>query len=858
MLNGLALNDEMLKDFKAQAEALGDDNKQYITELLDLLGKLSSVAGDWVGSKIVLGLSSSKQIKLKDFFNLQAEFNEKLGKFMEWFITVSYYSVGEALKFGDKIGIDLPELKYDKNSTEQTYVYKIFKSLSDSERDNSEQYCINAVAFWNSHHTEKIQITTDKDGNKQASMGSLILAVTNYLLGGFTTGLLVAFFLQALYKTNQQVAEVVQQKITEEEKWFRNGGKLLQEYKSLVQSLNDEISQGVIDFNTSKELGEDQLFKINRSSSYSIMQEKSRTIGTVAKRIYESTNAEDDKKYQNVFKNFVKINEIEGRVIESFIIVQSSISSSFNMTSEDVSFYIQKQNEIENGIERLERRFHKIEEDGKREKERAERKRQKEAEKIKESFKDSEKVMHDLIVSRLPDENDLPSEPIDPESTGIIDRDLQWRVIGKNLKPIDGKHDYLQDIKDRQEKFKNSYYEKYIKNPADLVAYAKSFKDEAEKLGLSYSDDLYTYEKEALNEAYRLLRTKDRDYAQQVYMAEVNKWDSERINEIEKEKERQARLYQRLYDQNRKASGIDNISTTLERTGKKIERERNNDLKLFTKLDKLFDKEIKNNDKEVKEQQEYENNQKVGWWFTNTYKDYYANVKDYESELRRVAGLKVNSDGHFVRVNRSESPSRVRERTDSNGNTYMSRINRRSFSSMEEKYFWNRADNLSESFKKWATKPERRAEKRKTRKTSAETQKIRDLKKQIKAYEKQTKSYTKQTKAYNKNINKINKDIDNYLYQITGINVNKPLNNQNFNANIDKLNRKRLKKGEIDFYRIQDKQGVNGKKFTEIKPKIHKRWLKKWKRYDIIKLYEQGRWIICYKTIQTLLKLTVQ
>lgn len=818
MLNGLALNDEMLKDFKAEAEALGDDNKKYVTEILDLLGKLSSVTGDWVGSKIVLALSSSKQVKLKDFFNLQADFNEKLEKFMEWFITVSYYSVGEVAKFGDKLGIDLPELKYDKNSTEQNYVYKIFKSLSDSERDNSEQYCINAIAFWNSHHTEKIQITTDKDGDKQAPMASLVLAVVNYLLGGFTTGLLVAFFLQALYKTNKQVAEVVQQKITEEEKWLRNGGRLLQEYKSLVQSLNDEISQSVIDFNTNKELGEEQIYKINRSSIYSIMQEKSRAIGTVAKRIYESTNSEDDKKYQNVFKNFVKINEIEGRVIESFIIVQSSINSSFNMTSDDVSFYIQKQTEIENGIERLERRFHKIEEDGKREKERAERKRQKEAEKIKEHFKDSEKVMHDLLVSRVPE--DLPSEPIDPASLGIIDRDLQWRTIGKNLKPIEGKHDYIQDIKDRQEKFKNSYYEKYIKNRPDLVAYAKSFKDEAEKLGIEYNDNLYSYEKEALNDAYRLLKTTDKDYAQQVYVAQVNKWNENRINDIEREKEKQARLYQRLYDQNRKASGIDTIDVNLNRIGKKIERDRNNDLKLFTKLDKLFDKEIKKNDKEVKKQQDYENDQKMGWWFTNTYKDYYSGVKDYESELRRVTGLKVNENGHFVRVNRTESPSKVRERTDSNGNTYMSRTNRRTYEPMENKYFWNRADNLSESFKKWATKPERRAEKRKT---SAETQRIRELKKQIKAYDKQTKSYTKQTKTYNKNITKINKDIDKYLYQITGINVNKPLSGQNFNSNMDKINHRRLKKGEIDFYRIQDKQGTNSKKFTEIKPKIHKR-----------------------------------
>lgn len=823
MLNGLALNDEMLKDFKAEAEALGDDNKKYVTELLDLLGKLSSVAGDWIGSKIVLALSSSKQVKLKDFFNLQADFNEKLGKFMEWFITVSYYSVGEVAKFGDKIGIDLPELKYDKNSDEQNYVYKIFKSLSDSERDNSEQYCINAIAFWNSHHTEKIQITTDKDGNKQAPMGSLILAVTNYLLGGFTTGLLVAFFLQALYKTNKQVAEVVQQKITEEEKWLRNGGRLLQEYKSLVQSLNDEISQSVIDFNTNKELGEDQLFKINRAGTFTIMQEKSRTIGAVAKRIYENTNSEDDKKYQNVFKNFVKINEIEGRVIESFIIVQSSINSSFNMTSDDISFYIQKQSEIENGIERLERRFHKIEEDGKREKERAERKRQQEAEKIKKNFQDSEKVMHDLLVSRLPDENDLPTDPIDPASFGIIDRDLQWRTIGKNLKPIEGKHDYIQDIKDRREKFNNNYYEKYIKNRPDLVAYANSFKDEAEKLGINYSDTMYSYEKEALNDAYRLLKTTDKDYAQQVYTAQVNKWDSERVTEIEREKEKQARLYQRLYDQNRKASGIDRIDDHLARTGKKIEKERNNDLRLFTKLDKLFDKEIKKNDEEVKKQQYYENDQKMGWWFTNTYKDYYSGVKDYESELRRVTGLKVNDEGNFVRVNRTESPSKVRERTDSNGNTYMSRTNRRTYDPMENKYFWNRADNLSESFKKWATKPERRAEKRKTRKTNAETQKIRELKKQIKAYDKQTKSYTKQTKTYNKNINKINKDISNYIYQITGIDVSKPLSGQNFNANLDKINHRRLKKGEIDFYRVQDKQGANSKKFTEIKPKIHKR-----------------------------------
>lgn len=840
MLNGLSLNDEMLKDFKAQAEALGDDNKKYITELLDLLSKLSSVAGDWVGSKIVLAVSSSKQIKLKEFFNLQAEFNEKLGKIMEWFITVSYYSVGEIVKFGDKIGIDLPELKYDKDSEDQNYVYKIFKSLSDSERENSEQYCTNAIDFWNSHHTEKIQITTDKDGDKQAPMASLVLAVTNYMLGGFTTGLLIAFFLQALYKTNKQVAEVVQQKITEEEKWFRNGGRLLQEYKSLVQSLNDEISQSVINFNIGEELGQDQLYKINRTGTYAIMQEKSRTIGTVAKRIYESTNSEDDKQYQHVFKNFVRINEVEQRVIESFIIVQSSINSSFNLSSEDVSFYIQKQTEIENGIERLERRFHKLEEDGKREKERAERKRQKEAEKLKKHFKDSEKVMHDLIVSRLPDADDLPSEPIDPTSLGIINQDLQWRKIGKNLKSIEGKHDYIQDIKDRQEKFKNNYYEKYIKNNPNTISYADSFKDEAEALGINYSDKMYTYEKEALNEAYRLLRTTDKDYAQQVYTAQVNKWNENRIAEIEKEKERQARLYQRLYDQNRKASGIDNIDNRLERTGKKIEKERNNDLKLFTKLDKLFDKEIKQNDKEVKEQQEYENNQKVGWWFTNTYKDYYANVKDYEAELKRVTGLKVNDEGHFVRVNRPESPSKVRERTDSSGNTYMSRTNRRSYEPMEEKYFWNRADNISKSFKKWATKPERRAKKRKTsRKTSAETQKIRDLKKQIKAYEKQTKSYTKQTKAYNKNITKINKDIDNYLYQITGINVSEPLSGQNFNANIDKINHKRLKKGEIDFYRIQDKQGVNSKKFTEIKPKIHKRWLKKWKRYDIINLYEK-------------------
>lgn len=820
MLNGLALNDELVKDFKAEAEALGDDNKKYITELLDLLSKLSSVTGDWVGSKIALALSSSKQVKLKDFFNLQADFNEKLGKFMEWFITVSYYSVGEALKFGDKVGIDLPELKYDKNSEEQNYVYKIFKSLSDSERDNSEQYCINAINFWNDHHDGKIKITTDQDGDKQAPMGALVLAVTNYLLGGFTTGLLVAFFLQALYKTNKQVAEVVQQKITEEEKWFRNGGRLLQEYKSLVQSLNDQISQSVIDFNTSKELGEDQLFKINRSSSYSIMREKSRAIGTVAKRIYESTNTEDDKKYQNVFKNFVKINKIEGRVIESFIIVQSSINSSFNMTNEDISFYTQKQTEIENGIERLERRFHKIEQDGKREKERAERKRQQDAEKIKEKFKDSEKVMHDLIVSRVPE--DLPDEPIDPSSLGIIKDDLQWRVIGKNLKPIDGKHNYIKDIKDRQKQFETKYYNKYIKNPADLVSYADSFKDEAEALGIDYSDEMYSYEKEALNNAYRLLRSKDKDYAQQVYTAQANKWNSERVTEIEREKERQARLYQRLYDQNRKASGIDTINNRLERTGKKIERDRNNDLKLFNKLDKLFGKEIKTNNKEVKEQQEYENDQKMGWWFTNTYKDYYSGVKDYESELRRVTGLKVSDDGHFVRVNRNESPSKVRERTDSNGNTYTVRTSRRSYDPMENKYFWNRNDNLSEGFKKWATKTERRKE-RKTRKTSAETQKIRELKKQIKAYEKQTKAYTNQTKAYNKNINKINKDINQYLYQITGIDVSKPLNGQNFNANIDKLNHKRLKKGEIDFYRIQDKQGVNGKKFTEIKPKIHKR-----------------------------------
>lgn len=824
MLNGLALNDEMLKDFKAEAEALGDDNKKYITELLDLLGKLSSVTGDWVGSKIALALLSSKQIKLKDFFNLQADFNEKLGKFMEWLITVSYYSVGEVTKFGDKIGIDLPELKYDKNSQDQNYVYKFYKSIANSERENSEQYCTNAIAFWNSHHTEKIQITTDKDGNKQAPMAAVVLAVVNYLLGGFTTGLLVAFFLQALYKTNKQVAEIVQQKITEEEKWLRNGGRLLQEYKSLVQSLNDQISQSVIDFSTSEELGEDQLYKINRSSIYSIMQEKSRTIGTVSKRIYESTNSEDDKKYQNVFKNFVKINEIEGRVIESFIIVQSSISSSFNMSSDDVSFYIQKQTEIENGIERLERRFHKIEEDGKREKERAERKRQQEAEKIKKHFQDGEKIMHDLLVSRLPDENDLPSEPIDPASLGIIESDLQWRTIGKNLKPIEGKHDYIQDIKDRQEQFKNRYYEKYIKNPADLVAYANSFKDEAEVLGINYSDDMYSYEKEALNDAYRLLRTTDKDYAQQVYTAQVNKWDSERINEITREKEKQARLYQRLYEQNRKASGIDTIGNNLERTGKKIEKERNNDLKLFSKLDKLFDKEIKKNDEEVKKQQDYENDQKMGWWFTNTYKDFYSGVKDYETELRRVTGLKVNSEGHFVRVNRTESPSKVRERTDSNGNSYMVRTNRRSYEPMENKYFWNRSDNLSEGFKRWATKPERRAEKRKTsRKTNAEAQRIRDLKKQIKAYDKQTKSYTKQTKTYNKNINKINKDINNYLYQITGINVNKPLSGQNFNANLDKINRKRLKKGEIDFYRIQDKQGANSKKFTTITPKIHKR-----------------------------------
>lgn len=823
MLNGLALNDEMLKDFKAEAEALGDDNKKYVTDLLDLLGKLSSVTGDWLGSKIVLALSSSKQTKLKDFFNMQADFNEKLGKFMEWFITVSYYSVGEVVKFGDKIGIELPELKYDKNSTDQNYVYKFYKSIANTERDNSEQYCINAINFWNAHHDEKIKITTDNDGDKQAPMAALVLAVVNYLLGGFTTGLLVAFFLQALYKTNKQAAEIVQQKITEEEKWFRNGGQLVQEYKSLVQSLNDQISQSVIDFNTSKELGEEQLYKINRISIYSIMQEKSRTIGTVAKRIYESTNSEDDKQYQNVFKNFMKINEIEQRVIESFIIVQSSINSSFNMSSDDVSFYIQKQAEIENGIERLERRFHKIEQDGKREKERAERKRQQEAEKIKKNFQDSEKVMHDLLVSSLPDENDLPSEPIDPSSLGIIDRDLQWRTIGKNLRPIEGKHDYIQDIKDRQEKFKNNYYNKYIRNPADLVAYASSFKDEAETLGINYSDDMYSYEKEALNSAYRLLRTTDKDYAQQVYTAQVNKWDSERITEIEREKERQARLYQRLYDQNRKASGIDTIDNNLERIGKKIERERSNDLKLFNKLDKLFDKEIKNNDKEVKKQQDYENDQKMGWWFTNTYKDYYSGVKDYESELRRVTGLKVNSEGHFVRVNRNESPSKVRERTDSNGNSYMTRTNRRTYEPMENKYFWNRADNLSESFKKWATKPERRQEKRKPRKTSEESQKIRDLKKQIKAYEKQTKSYNKQTKTYNKNINKINKDINNYLYQITGIDVSKPLNGQNFNANMDKINRKRLKKGEIDFYRIQDKQGVNSKKFTTIKPKIHKR-----------------------------------
>lgn len=824
MLNGLALNNEMLKDFKAQAEALGDDNKKYITEILELLSKLSSVAGDWAGSKIVLAVSSSKQVKLKDFFNIQADFNEKLGKFMEWFITVSYYSVGEVAKFGDKIGIDLPELKYDKNSEEQNYAYKIFKSLSESERDNSEQYCINAITFWNDRHDGKIKITTDKDGDKQAPMFALVLAVTNYLLGGFTTGLLVAFFLQALYKTNKQVAEVVQQKITEEEKWFRNGGRLLQKYKSLVQSLNDQISQSVINFNISEELGEDQLFKINRTGTYAIMQEKSRAIGTVAKRIYESTNAEDDKAYQNVFKNFVKINEVEGRVIESFIIVQSSISSSFNMTSDDVSFYIQKQSEIENGIERLERRFHKIEQDGKRERERAEIKRQKEAEKIKEHFKDSEKVMHDLLVSRLPDADNLPNEPIDPASLGIIKTDLQWRTIGKNLKAIEDKHDYLQDIKDRREQFEKNYYEKYIKNPADLVSYANSFKDEAESLGINYNDDMYSYEKEALNNAYRLLRTKDKDYAQQVFTAQVNKWETERVNEIEREKERQARLYQRLYDQNRKASGIDSINTNLARTGKKIERERNNDLKLFNKLDKLFAKEIKNNDKEVKEQQEYENNQQMGWWFTNTYKDYYANVKDYESELRRVTGLKINDEGHFVRVNRNESPSKVRERTDPNGNTYATRTNRRTYDHMEEKYFWNRSDNLSESFKKWATKPERQKEqKRKTRKTSAETQKIRELKKQIKSYEKQTKNYTKQTKAYNKSINKINKDIDNYLYKITGIDVSKPLSGQNFNANIDKINHRRLKKGEIDFYRIQDKQGVSSKKFTEIKPKIHKR-----------------------------------
>lgn len=823
MLNSLTLSDEMLKDFKAEAEALGDDNKKYITEILGLLSKLSIVTGDWIGSKIVLALSSSKQVKLKDFFNLQAVFNEKLGKFMEWFIVVSYYSVGEVAKFGDKIGIDLPELKYDKNSDDQNYVYKFYKSISNSERDNSERYCINAISFWNAHHDEKIKITTDKDGDKQAPMGALILAVVNYLLGGFTTGLLVAFFLQALYKTNKQVAEVVQQKITEEEKWFRNGGKLLQEYKSLVQSLNDQISQSVIDFNTSKELGEEQLYKINRSSIYSIMQEKSRTIGTVAKRIYESTNSEDDKQYQNVFKNFVKINEIEQKVIESFIIVQSSINSSFNMTSDDVSFYIQKQNEIENGIERLERRFHKIEQDGKREKERAERKRQQEAEKIKKNFQDSEKVMHDLLVSRLPDENDLPNEPIDPASLGIIERDLQWRTIGKNLNPIEGKHDYIQDIKDRQEKFKNSYYEKYIKNPADLVAYANSFKDEAEALGINYSDDMYSYEKEALNDAYRILRTTDKDYAQQVYTAQVNKWDSERINEIEREKERQARLYQRLYDQNRKASGIDRIDDHLARTGKKIEKERNNDLKLFSKLDKLFDKEIKKNDEEVKKQQAYENDQKMGWWFTNTYKDYYSGVKDYESELRRVTGLKVNENGQFVRVNRHESPSKVRERTDSNGNTYMSRTNRRTYEPMDNKYFWNRDDNISEGFKRWATKPERRAKKRKTRKTNEESQRIRELKKQIKEYDKQTKSYTKQTKAYNKNINKINKDIDNYLYQITGINVNKPLSGQNFNSNMDKINHRRLKKGEIDFYRIQDKQGANSKKFTTITPKIHKR-----------------------------------
>lgn len=824
MLNSLALSDEMLKDFKAQAEALGDDNKKYITELLDLLGKLSSVAGDWVGTKIVLAVSSSKQIKLKDFFNLQADFNEKLGKFMEWFITVSYYSVGEVAKFGDKIGIDLPELKYDKNSTEQNYVYKIFKTISDSERDTSEDYCINAITFWNDHHDGKIKITTDKDGDRQAPMFALVLAVTNYLLGGFTTGLLVAFFLQALYKTNKQVAEVVQQKITEEEKWVRNGGRLMQEYKSLVQSLNDQISQSVINFNIDKELGEEQLYKINRTGTYAIMQEKSRTIGSVAKRIYESTNSEDDKAYQNVFKNFVKINEIERRVIESFIIDQSSINTSFNMTSDDISFYIQKQNEIENGIERLERRFHKIEQDGKRERERAERKRKQEEEKIKKHFKDSEKVMHDLILSRLPDVNDLPNEPIDPASLGIIGNDLQWRSIGKNLKPIDGKHDYLQDIKDRRKKFEENYYEKYIKNPANLVAYADSFKDEAEALGLNYSDELYNYEKEALNNAYRLLRTTDRDYAQQVYTAQVNKWESERTAEIEKEKERQARLYQRLYDQNRKASGIDTINNRLERTGKKIEKERNNDLKLFNKIDKLFDKEIKKNDKEVKEQQDYENDQTIGWWFTNTYKDYYSGVKDYETELRRVTGLKVNDEGHFVRVNRNEPISKVRERTDSNGNTYMSRKNRRTYESMEDKYFWNRTDNISEGFKKWATKPERQKEqKRKTRKTSAETQKIRDLKKQIKAYEKQTKSYTKQTKTYNKNITKINKDINSYLYQITGININKPLNGQNFNANLDKINHKRLKKGEIEFYRIQDKQGTNSKKFTTIKPKIHKR-----------------------------------
>lgn len=838
MLNSLALTDEMTKDFKTEAEALGDDNKKYVTELLDLLGKLSSVTGDWIGSKIVLVLSSSKQVKLKDFFNLQADFNEKLGKFMEWLITVSYYSVGEVAKFGDKIGIDLPELKYDKNSTDQNYVYKFYKSISNSERENSEQYCINAIDFWNSHHDKKIQITTDKDGDKQAPMATLVLAVTNYLLGGFTTGLLVAFFLQALYKTNKQVGEVVQQKITEEEKWFRNGGRLLQEYKSLVQSLNDQISQSVIDFSTSKELGEDQLYKINRISSYSIMQEKSRTIGTVAKRIYESTNSKDDKKYQNVFKNFVKINDIEGRVIESFMIVQSSISSNFNMSSDDVSFYIQKQTEIENGIERLERRFHKIEEDGKREKERAERKRQQEAEKIKKHFQDSEKVMHDLLVSRVPE--DLPNEPINPASLGIIDRDLQWRTIGKNLKPIEGKHDYIQDIKDRQEKFKNNYYEKYIKNRPDLVAYANSFKDEAESLGLNYSDDMYTYEKEALNNAYRLLRTADKDYAQQVYTAQVNKWESERVTEIEREKERQARLYQRLYDQNRKASGIDTIDNNLERIGKKIERERNSDLKLFNKIDKLFDKEIRKNDEEVKKQQDYENDQKMGWWFTNTYKDYYSGVKDYESELRRVTGLKVNENGQFVRVKRNESPSKVRERTDSSGNTYMSRINRRTYDPMENKYFWNRADNLSEGFKRWATKPERRQEReRRNRKTSEETQKIRELKKQIKAYNKQTKSFNKETKAYNKNINKINKDISNYIYQITGIDVSKPLSGQNFNANLDKINHKRLKKGEIDFYRIQDKQGANNKKFTEINPKIHKRWLKKWKKYDSIKLYEK-------------------